>query len=104
MKVAQRLVAEGFVASVRGRGGGLMLALPAERINVGKVVRTIEDTGAFVECFEPSGKGCLVTPVCGLRHALAGSIAAFMGHLDQYTIADLVGDPRKFVAVLNQAD
>ena len=102
MKVAQRLVAEGFVNSVRGRGGGLVLARDAKDINAGAVVRTIEGFGAFVECF-PLGRGCVVTPVCGLRHALAGGLDAFLDHLDRFTIADLVADPAAFRAALRQA-
>ena len=50
MKVAQRLTAEGFVDSVRGRSGGLKLAQPPAELNVGAIVRIMEDTGAFVEC------------------------------------------------------
>lgn len=103
MKVAQRLVAEGFVNSVRGRGGGLVLARDANDINVGAVVRTIESFGAFVECFQPLGRGCVVTPVCGLRHALAGGLDAFLDHLDQFTVAQLVPDPAAFQAALNEA-
>ena len=103
MKVAQRLVAEGFVTSVRGRGGGLVLARDAKDINTGAVVRTIESFGAFVECF-PLGRGCVVTPVCGLRHALAGGLDAFLDHLDQFTIADLVPDPAAFRTALRQFD
>lgn len=96
MKVAQRLVAEGFVKSVLGRGGGLMLARPAPEINVGSVVRVMEDMGTFVECFDPVTNRCVVTPVCGLRHALAGSVEAFITHLDGFTVAHLVGDTEKF--------
>jgi len=104
MKVAQRLVAEGYVKSVRGRSGGLMLARPAKEINVGTLVRTVENIGGFVACFEPLGRGCVVTPVCGLRHALEGGIAAFMAHLDRFTIADLIADPEAFRAALDTAE
>ncbi|MEO7504268.1 MAG: Rrf2 family transcriptional regulator [Sphingomicrobium sp.] len=104
MKVAQRVVAEGFAKSVRGRGGGLMLARDSNDINVGAVVRTIEDFGAFVECFQPLGKGCVVTPVCGLRHVLAGGLEAFLKHLDRFTVADLVADPAAFSAALRPAE
>ncbi|CAO1650998.1 RrF2 family transcriptional regulator [Parasphingorhabdus sp. NYA22] len=99
MKVAQRLAAEGFVDSVRGRSGGLLLNQPAETINVGNVVRTFEEYGAFVECFDATSGGCVVTPVCGLRHVLADGIEAFLRHLDGFTIADLVGDKARFRAV-----
>ena len=96
MKVAQRLTAEGFVESVRGRSGGLRLARPAAALNVGAVVRTMEDTGTFVECFDAATNACVVTPVCGLRHVLAGAVEAFSRHLDQYSVADLVPDAEGF--------
>ena len=98
MKVAQRLVAEGLVKSVLGRSGGLMLARPAAEINVGSVVRIIEDVGTFVECFDTETSRCVVTPVCGLRNALSGSVEAFMAHLDGFTVAQLIGDRGKFRA------
>lgn len=100
MKVAQRLVAEGFVTSVRGRSGGLKLARPANQINVGTVVRAMEDVGGFVDCSEPSGKGCIVSPACGLRHVLARSVEAFMEHLDLYVVDDLTADPAAFNSAL----
>ncbi|MEG3144720.1 Rrf2 family transcriptional regulator [Sphingomonas sp. RT2P30] len=90
MKVAQRLTAEGLVEGVRGRSGGLKLARPASDLNVGSIMRMMEDTGAFVECFDATTNSCVVTPACGLRHALAGALEAFARHLDQFTIADLV--------------
>ena len=99
MKVAQRLVAEGFVKSVRGRNGGLFLSQPADKINVGHVVRVLEDMGSFVECFDTTGKGCVVSPVCGLRHVFADAIESFLEHLDGYTVADVVGDKDNFISV-----
>lgn len=102
MKVAQRLVTEGFVKSRLGRGGGLMLARPAADINVGAVIRVMEDMGGFVECFDPITNRCVVTPVCGLRRALAGGIEAFMAHLDEFTVAHLVGDAQKFRTAFDQ--
>ena len=96
MKVAQRLAAEGFIESVRGRSGGLKLARPANALNIGLIVRTMEDTGTFVECFDAATNTCIVTPVCGLRHSLAGALEAFAQHLDRYTVADLIPDVESF--------
>lgn len=92
MKVAQRLVMEGFVESVRGRGGGLKLARAPAELNVGDVVRTMEDTGTFVECFNPAINSCVVTPACQLRRVIADALEAFAHHFDQFTLADLVPD------------
>jgi Rrf2 family transcriptional regulator, nitric oxide-sensitive transcriptional repressor len=96
MKVAQRLSAEGFVESVRGRSGGLKLARPADTLNVGAIVRIMEDMSNFVECFDPATNGCTVSPVCGLRHTLAGALETFARHLDRYTIADLIPNVGSF--------
>jgi Rrf2 family nitric oxide-sensitive transcriptional repressor len=96
MKVSQRLAAEGFIESVRGRSGGLKLARPAAALNVGAVVRIMEDMDNFVECFDAATNSCAVSPVCGLRHTLAGALEAFARHLDRYTIADLIPNPESF--------
>lgn len=96
MKVAQRLTAEGFVQSVRGRSGGLKLARPPAALNVGAVVRRLEDTGSFVDCFDAATNTCIVTPVCGLRHILADGLEAFAQHLDQFSVADLIPDIEGF--------
>ena len=93
MKVAQRLVAEGFLNSVRGRSGGLQLARAADAINVGQVARTMEETSGFVECFSPQTNGCVITPTCQLRHVLADGLEAFFSHLDRYSLADLITNP-----------
>lgn len=101
MKVAQRLTAEGFVESVRGRSGGLRLAQAPALINVGAVFRAMEETGNFVECFDPATNSCVVTPACNLRHALAGALEAFARHLDQFSVADLIPDNARYREILD---
>jgi Rrf2 family transcriptional regulator, nitric oxide-sensitive transcriptional repressor len=101
MKVSQRLASEGFIESVRGRSGGLKLARPAAALNVGAIVRIMEDMGNFVECFDAATNSCSVSPVCGLRHTLAGALEAFARHLDRYTIADLIPNTESFARHLD---
>lgn len=84
MKVANDLARAGYVHAVRGRGGGLRLARPAAEINVGEVVRHTEEGFELVDC-----ANCLIAPACGLTGALAHALKAFMGVLDDYTLADL---------------
>ena len=93
MKVAQTLVQEGFIDSLRGRGGGLRLAKPAARINLGTVIRKTEDSLALVECFDAERNNCIVSPACGLRGPLEQALAAFFKVLDGYSLADLVANP-----------
>lgn len=93
MKVAQTLVQEGFIESVRGRNGGLRLARPAGRINLGAVVRTTEDSLILVECFARETNTCVVSSACGLRGPLDEALAAFFAVLNKYSLADLVSNP-----------
>jgi Rrf2 family transcriptional regulator, nitric oxide-sensitive transcriptional repressor len=103
MKVVQRLVAAGFVNSQRGRGGGLTLADEADQINIGAVVRAMETTDEFVECQMGADNHCIVTPVCGLKHMLNDAVEAFLMHLDQYTLADVVRNKSGFLEIFAAA-
>jgi Rrf2 family nitric oxide-sensitive transcriptional repressor len=84
MKVVNDLVRQGFVASSRGRSGGIKLGRPAEEINVGAVVRHTEEGFDLVDC-----GACVIAPACGLNGVLNQALGAFMGVLDGYTLADL---------------
>jgi Rrf2 family nitric oxide-sensitive transcriptional repressor len=92
MKVVHQLGNLGYVATVRGRGGGLTLGKPAESIRVGEVLRKTEDTLSLVACFPKSepGAGCRIDGTCRLKGALAEAQRAFFDVLDKYTLADLV--------------
>lgn len=94
-KVSQRLQSEGYVETFRGRGGGMRLAREPGEIVVGQVVRRFENLDAFVSCF-PSGSGCAVNGVCALKPALAGALEAFLVHLDEYHLSDLIPDRSAF--------
>lgn len=91
-KVAQRLVQLGYVVSHRGRGGGLALASAPEEINVGQVVRGTEPL-ELLECFGPNST-CPIDPSCRLKGILHEAQQAFLGVIDHYTLADLVGQHR----------
>ncbi|MBS4205901.1 Rrf2 family transcriptional regulator [Lederbergia citrea] len=92
-KVIHELGKMGVIITIRGRGGGIRLALPPEEINVGAIVRKTEDDFKLVPCFGDSPNPCVISPVCGLKHALGRALTAYLAVLDEYTIADLVSDP-----------
>jgi Rrf2 family nitric oxide-sensitive transcriptional repressor len=87
-KVATRLVAEGFVASERGRNGGLTLARSASKISIGDVTRAMKRDDPVVECFG-TDTSCLILPLCGLRGPLAQAQEAFFATLDAYSLSDV---------------
>lgn len=94
MKVVHNLVKAGYVASERGRFGGIRLGRPAPDINVGEVIRYTEDGFDLVDC-----GSCLIAPACGLTGALHEALAAFMAVLDGYTLETLLGRRANLAAI-----
>lgn len=88
MKVTHLLAQAGLVETLRGRGGGMRLARPAERITLGEVVRLTESDFALVECF--TGRTtCKLDGRCALAGTLEDALEAFLAVLDGRTLADV---------------
>lgn len=102
-KVAHQLGLAGYIATIRGRGGGMRLGRPASEIRVGAVVRSTEPDMALVPCFEPVCAHCPIIPACGLRGALTEARSAFLEVLDRYTLNDLVRSAADLQALLGIA-
>ncbi len=88
-KVVHALGKHGWIATVRGKGGGISLALAPDVINVGLVVRDTEGAAVAAECFRPDGGNCAIAPTCKLKNVLAEAVRAFYLVLDSYTLADI---------------
>jgi len=80
---------QGWIETVRGKGGGLQLARRPEDIGVGKVVRDTEGAAMPAECFAVDGGHCIISNCCRLKGALAEAVRAFYSVLDRYTLADI---------------
>jgi len=89
-KVAQTLVQLGYVRSLRGRGGGLMLAQAIGDIRVGAIVRETENL-KLLECFGPNS-ACPIDPACTLKKILGQAQEAFLKELDRHTLTDLISN------------
>lgn len=100
-KVVHFLGKHGWLATVRGKGGGLALAHAASEIPIGRVVRDTEGAAQPAECFEPNGGQCAIARCCRLRGVLGEAVEAFYAALDRYTLADLVQQPQAIVRLLN---
>jgi Rrf2 family transcriptional regulator, nitric oxide-sensitive transcriptional repressor len=98
MKVVHQLGVAGDIETLRGRNGGLRLARPAEAINLGSVVRRTEEDMDLVACFDGLAT-CAISEICVLQAVLHEALAAFLGVLDRFTLADLVA-PRAQLAIL----
>jgi Rrf2 family protein len=79
-KIVHLLSKAGFLASVRGRHGGVRLARPAAKIRIGDVVRAIEFNGA--DCKEGASHA-------SLSQIVDDALDAFISVLDQHTLAEM---------------
>jgi Rrf2 family nitric oxide-sensitive transcriptional repressor len=95
LKAARRLGQLGYLQTTRGRSGGVQLAMEPQEISVGEVVRAMETSDDFVECFNPDTNTCRIAGTCRLTGILRRALEAFYRELDSKTLADLVGNDRK---------
>jgi Rrf2 family nitric oxide-sensitive transcriptional repressor len=100
VKVVHNLGILGYIKTVRGRGGGLMLSRDASSINIGDVVRHTEGSFNLVECFDRNINTCPISPMCALKGALYTAQNQFLEVLDRFTLADVVGNRRELSKLL----
>ena len=91
-KIVHELGRAGLIVTHRGRSGGFQLAMPADKIVVGDVVRLTEGAMDVVECFDPDTNTCPLIGVCKLSRAFQQATQAFMAVLDDLTIADIASN------------
>jgi Rrf2 family nitric oxide-sensitive transcriptional repressor len=89
MKVTHQLGLNGWIETVRGKGGGMRLAHAPEGINLGAVVRSMESDFQITECFG-SANQCSLTGSCRLTGIVDEALQNFLRSFDAYTLADIV--------------
>ncbi len=88
-KITHQLGQQGWISTVRGKGGGMRLALAPEAIGLGALVRRVEPDFALVECLG-AANACKLTGYCRLTGILNGALNDFLARLDRHTLADLL--------------
>ncbi|HXW64762.1 MAG TPA: Rrf2 family transcriptional regulator [Burkholderiaceae bacterium] len=100
VKVVHFLGQCGWLANLRGKGGGLSLAKTPRNIGIGAVVRLTEGVDQPAKCFGKKVDHCAIARICQLRTVLGEAVDAFYGVLDSYTLADLVKNQKSLSVVL----
>ncbi|MBT9551142.1 MAG: Rrf2 family transcriptional regulator [Hydrogenophaga sp.] len=89
-KIVMILASFGWLATTRGRGGGLRLLKPAGELTLGEVVRQTETDMTLVECFDRKTNTCRLDGYCRLKDVLYKATQGFFDVLDGITLADLL--------------
>jgi len=92
VKVVHRLSQQGFIISLRGKGGGIKLAKNPDEIKLSDVARKTEPNFTLVECFDPKTNQCVITNASRLKSILNEALMAFFHVLENYTIADTLNN------------
>lgn len=89
MKITHQLGLNGWLETVRGKGGGMRLGAAPADINLGAVVRSIEPDFYLVDCLTHE-TDCSLTGRCKLTGIMSGALQSLMQYLDRFTLADLL--------------
>lgn len=104
MKVVNELAGQGYVETVRGKGGGIRLKTAPANISLGALLRASEADTALVECFDRENSSCCIAPACAARGILRQAQEAFYEFLDGYTLADLLQPQQRLSTILHKPE
>lgn len=94
-KVVHHLAQLGYIETVRGKGGGMRLGRDPAAINVAEIIESSEETASVIECLDSGYSGqCPLLPHCELKKALRGAQKAFLAHLAEFSLQDLMANRR----------
>lgn len=100
VKVVHNLAGMGIINSFKGKGGGICLSTSPEKINIGLLVKELENDSFLVECLGPNGN-CKINPSCKLKSALKLAEQNFYKTLEGFTLADILINKRSLSNSLN---
>ncbi len=83
-----------IVNSVRGPGGGYMLARPADQIRVDQIIDSVEETLVPVSCMDDEGC-CSCGSHCVTHTVWQGLAERIRSFLGSVTLADLTNEARE---------
>lgn len=96
-KIVHHLGKLGYLETVRGKMGGFRLGKPANEINLGQLVRALENSLTPIDCSKPY---CRFSPACQLKGVLAQAVAAYLSVLEQYSLLDIVNNQSELLELL----
>lgn len=97
-KILKLLAQADILRSRRGKGGGYLLARPAEKISVGDVITAMEGPIALTSCVHDSPELCGARNICGISGHWNTVNRAVRAALDEVSVQDMAFAPPPFAA------
>ena len=88
--VVKELVKGGFLAVMRGKGGGYRLNRPSEEYSVKSILELMEETLVPVACLKPGQAPCPRKDRCRTLPLWQGLDQGISDYLEPITLADLI--------------
>ena len=88
--VGKELVKGGFLAVMRGKGGGYRLNRPSEEYSVKSILELMEETLVPVACLKPGQAPCPRKDRCRTLPLWQGLDQVISDYLEPITLADLI--------------
>ena len=89
-QIFMKLKKGGLVKSVRGPGGGYLLARPSENICVADIVMAVDESIKMTRCESHTGTGCMATKARCLTHDLWEGLGdQIHGYLQAMSLKDV---------------
>lgn len=102
LPTAQKLVSmlsrAGLLTSVRGSGGGIVLARAADSISVAEIVEAVEGPIAMTSCVSDGGRDCALEGSCLVQPHWPAVNAAVRSALEGVSLASLHDAARRKVS------
>ncbi len=103
MKIVHFMSKQGWLTTIRGKSGGVMLSQLPQDYKIGHLIRILEENttheNIIVNCHAPS---CTLIPACRLPRMLNGAMVQFYNYLDQYSLLDILTQPEMHIVSLER--
>ena len=90
VKVIHWLGQHDYIATSRGKGGGVLLNLDPTSVNIGELFVKAEQRLDLAECMGTDCQ-CKIVASCGLQGVIRAGLTAFLDVLSDYSLADIAG-------------
>lgn len=86
-KIISKLSKLGYIATIRGKGGGLKINPSTLTISLDEIIKNFEPTFKVIDC---ENLACPMSGLCRLNRILDEASEAFIATLSQYTLTDIL--------------